>query len=325
MSYYVTVLHLSPGSQAYFISAFIYFSNFIHINTAVHGRVEIWGESKFHHFIFFFSVSVQTQSKPGVATMAIDVIELGTPKTNTIALTYGKFEGQVQELLINNNRYLDIITMPTFAQFVEATAKKVEENVEITNSVSFRAASACIAVNSLPVSSGELRISFRFKTLYDTGLILYRSVSGGGDFIAIELTGTGQLRVVFNSIQGQNHDAKYIDSPPFKPLNDYRWHSVSFQRIKESDYLFINNLYVDGSPITVTTGQPGTLELSGPLYVGGIYREVYHLLDSRVQSLDGFVGCLDSLQYNNQPIDLVAADKIMNPEVIFTGCPDSKY
>ena len=293
---------------------------------AIHGQIEWWGElfTLFTQCLFLF-VSGNVDSKPGVPTMIIDVIELGTPKNNEVARSYGEFSGQIQELLINNNKYLDVITKPTFAKFVQTTATRVEENVQITNSVSFRSASACVAVKSIPVSSGELRVSFRFRTQYNRGLIMYRSVPGGGDFIAMELTGTGQLRVVFNSLQGQNQEAKYIDSPQSKPLNDNQWHSVSFQRIKESDYLFINNLYVDGSPITVTTGQPGTLELTGPLYVGGVYREVYHLLDSRIQSLDGFIGCLDSLQYNNQPIDLVAADRIVEPEVVFTGCPDSEY
>ena len=257
--------------------------------------------------------------------MIIDTIELGMPKSNKFAQSFGKFSGQIQELQINNIKYLDVITQPTYAKFVESTARKVEEDAQITNSVSFRSASASVAVNNIPVSSGELRVSFRFRTHFNRGLILYRSVPGGGDFIAVELTGSGQLRVVFNSLQGKNQDAKYIDSPQSKPLNDDKWHSVSFQRIKESDYLFINNLYVDGSPITVTTGQPGTLELTGPLYVGGVYREIYHLLDSRIQSLDGFIGCLDSLQYNNQPIDLVAADRIIEPEVVFAGCPDSKF
>ncbi len=257
--------------------------------------------------------------------MVYDSVELGLSTLNPDASKRGPFFGQIQELLINNFKYLELVDQTDLTTYVNVTATKVEEDVEITSAVSLRSAAACVAVKNVPTSSGELRISFRFKTHFNKGLILYRSVPGGGDFIAVELTGTGQLRVVFNSLLGADSEAKYIDSSPLVSLNDNQWHSVSFQRVKESDYLFINNLYIDGAPITVRTGQPGSLQLTGDLFVGGVYREVYHLLHSSIRSLDGFVGCLDSMHYNNMPINLGNATKIVEPKVVFRGCGDSKY
>ncbi|XP_031749305.1 contactin-associated protein-like 5 [Xenopus tropicalis] len=168
------------------------------------------------------------------------------------------------------------------------------------NAVSFNTASSFLP---FPIFHPEFSadVSFFFKTTSASGVFLENL--GVKDFMRIELISPYQVIFSFDAGSGPTEVLLHSVSA----LNDGQWHYVKAERnMKEA------TLIVDNQPKRLAREALDgriRLPLSSQLYVGGT-------LSNRQR---GFVGCIRSLQFNGQMIDLKERARL-TPD-IRPGCP----
>jgi hypothetical protein len=89
------------------------------------------------------------------------------------------------------------------------------------------------------ISLNIYRISFKFKTLISSGLLLLltSNSTSKGDFAVIELI-KGELKYIFG--YGSNSYATTIHLPYSYKLNDLKWHTVTLYQVVMKNSLFIS-------------------------------------------------------------------------------------
>ncbi|XP_074640335.1 laminin subunit alpha-like [Tubulanus polymorphus] len=151
----------------------------------------------------------------------------------------------------------------------------------------------------------ETKISMKFKTYAENGLMLFMGVSQ--DFLSLEMS-DGKVQFQYNLGGGR---AMLVSSNKF---NDGQWHTVEAKRYKQNGVL-----KVDGSEVA-SGSSPGDLEqlsIDSSIYVGG-FRGKNILNYPHVTPL-GFEGCIKDLVLGLSARDL---SKHVHSKGIIQGCPD---
>ena len=139
-------------------------------------------------------------------------------------------------------------------------------------------------------------IHLLFKTSHENGVIFFRR---GKEyrFMALELR-QGKLKFVFELGGGLKHLTSDLLN---KQLNDKNWHRVTIKRFDRQKFSMkidqYKELFVD-----IGSANPPLAELES-FVIGGIVPD-YQRFDAEVLGSEGFIGCLASLEINNDAPDL---------------------
>lgn len=180
----------------------------------------------------------------------------------------------------------------------------------IRHPVTFKSKNTFICLPQLK-SYSTINLKFLFKTLESNGLILFNS-GKGQDFIAVELS-NGQIDYIFNLGDGP----KRITSNSTKSLSNNKWHSVTIGR----PAVYEHTLIVDDTQVTISSkGFNIHLDLDGLLYLGGVKNDMYESLPKIIQSKHGFKGCLASLIFNGENVNLFQTEVVVSSTLVSRGC-----
>ncbi|XP_011192824.2 neurexin-1 isoform X3 [Zeugodacus cucurbitae] len=230
--------------------------------------------------------------------------------------TMPNFIGQLQGFIFNGQRYIDIVKNlgPELSALPSATFKLTARFVNSPpgnpyHAATFRSKHSYVGLPMLKAYS-SVSVDFRFKTVEPNGLLLY---NGGrrNDFIALELV-NGHIHYTFDIGDGPitMRDKSRIH------MNDNRWHQVSIRRPGPKTH----TLTVDDSfEIVTLTGNSMHLELSGILYIGGVFKDMYAKLPASISSRSGFEGCLASLDLGDTSPTLTS-DAVVPSSLVVSGC-----
>lgn len=212
------------------------------------------------------------------------------------------FIGYMRKFLLDNIEVLPLITP------VGTPKRIVSENSAYT----FKSSSGYVAVSSNQ-DDEKLDIQFVFRTAEANGLILFNG-QPGKDFIALELL-HGNLQYISDMGNG----AQIISSSTLKPLNDNLWHNVHVAETSRSHHMFI----VDGRKFLAEGPKKKfSLDLDGPLFIGGVPMKTLLVLPRMVRSQTGFMGCLAEIKIGGRVVDLVTEGQDI--EGVARGCEEPK-
>ncbi|XP_017131362.1 neurexin-1 isoform X2 [Drosophila elegans] len=254
------------------------------------------------------------------STMEIRSIHLGglfhAEEEIQMTSTMPNFVGQMQGLVFNGQRYLDIAKSlgPELSALPSATFKLTARFVNSPagqpyHAATFRSKHSYVGLAMLKAYN-SISIDFRFKTVEPNGLLVF---NGGrrNDFVAVELV-NGHIHYTFDLGDGPvtMRDKSRIH------MNDNRWHQVSIRRPGPKTH----TLTVDDSfEIISLTGNNMHLELAGILYIGGVFKDMYSKLPASISSRSGFEGCLASLDLGDASPSLTS-DAVVPSSLVVTGC-----
>jgi len=155
-----------------------------------------------------------------------------------------------------------------------------------------------------------------FKTSQENGVIFFRR---GKEyrFMALELR-SGKLRFVFDLGGG----VKYLASDAIgKSLNDKNWHQVTVKRFDRQKFSMkidqFKELFVE-----IGSAQPPPLAELESFVIGGLVASDYQRFDPNVLATDGFIGCLASLEINNEAIPDLYSNRLNLCSHVQQGCVD---
>ncbi|KAH8243604.1 hypothetical protein KR032_008763 [Drosophila birchii] len=254
------------------------------------------------------------------STMEIRSIHLGglfhAEEEIQMTSTMPNFVGQMQGLVFNGQRYLDIVKSlgPELSALPSATFKLTARFVNSPagqpyHAATFRSKHSYVGLAMLKAYN-SISIDFRFKTVEPNGLLVF---NGGrrSDFVAVELV-NGHIHYTFDLGDGPvtMRDKSRIH------MNDNRWHQVSIRRPGPKTH----TLTVDDSfEIVSLTGNNMHLELAGILYIGGVFKDMYAKLPASISSRSGFEGCLSSLDLGDASPSLTS-DAVVPSSLVVSGC-----
>uniref|UniRef100_A0A914CHA1 Neurexin-1 n=1 Tax=Acrobeloides nanus TaxID=290746 RepID=A0A914CHA1_9BILA len=149
------------------------------------------------------------------------------------------------------------------------------------------------------ISLNIYRISFKFKTLVSSGLLLLltSNSTSKGDLAVIELI-KGELKYIFG--YGSNSYTTTIHLPYSYKLNDLKWHTVTLYQDVITGIHFIS---VDNFTATLTEVKNHKAALYGQLFLGGLPEQVH--LPEFINTTRSFKGCLSSLKIKRHHLDLM--------------------
>ncbi|CAH1790209.1 unnamed protein product [Owenia fusiformis] len=155
-------------------------------------------------------------------------------------------------------------------------------------------------------------VSFMFKTMEPDGLIMYNG-GPGADFVAVELV-NGFLEYHFD--EGNGAISKTIATA--QTLDDNEWHFVSISRPNRNEHL----VTLDGRSSRVQGKRGGNgFNLDKVVYLGGVPLAMYDDLSRSVTSVQGFKGCLGSVDVNGRKPDLIREATFKSADIT-DGCND---
>ncbi|XP_037828017.1 neurexin-1 isoform X2 [Lucilia sericata] len=230
--------------------------------------------------------------------------------------TMPNFVGQMQGFIFNGQRYIDIVKSlgPELSALPSATFKLTARFINSPpgnpyHAATFRSKHSYVGLPMLKAYS-TISVDFRFKTVEPNGLLLY---NGGrrNDFVAVELV-NGHIHYTFDLGDGPitMRDKTRIH------MNDNRWHQVSIRRPGPKTH----TLAVDESfEIITLSGNSMHLELSGILYIGGVFKDMYAKLPASISSRSGFEGCISSLDLGDTSPSLTN-DAVVPSSLVVSGC-----
>lgn len=198
------------------------------------------------------------------------------------------FIGAMQQFIFNKNQYFDLAKSRKLEN-IEVTAKFDTDAPRLKHPVTFKSKDAFVILSPLNANT-HFHLYLKFKTTEPDGLILYNG--GKQDFLALELQG-GNLHYIYDTGNG----ARRIFVTTRHKLNDNLWHDVSLIRTSVERQL----IRVDDNPPTIEDMNefPSVhFNLDGDLYIGGVSKNMFNTLPSRISSRHGFQGCLASLDLN---------------------------
>ncbi|XP_046805678.1 neurexin-1 isoform X2 [Lucilia cuprina] len=230
--------------------------------------------------------------------------------------TMPNFVGQMQGFIFNGQRYIDIVKSlgPELSALPSATFKLTARFINSPpgnpyHAATFRSKHSYVGLPMLKAYS-TISVDFRFKTVEPNGLLLY---NGGrrNDFVAVELV-NGHIHYTFDLGDGPitMRDKTRVH------MNDNRWHQVSIRRPGPKTH----TLAVDESfEIITLSGNSMHLELSGILYIGGVFKDMYAKLPASISSRSGFEGCISSLDLGDTSPSLTN-DAVVPSSLVVSGC-----
>ena len=241
-------------------------------------------------------------------------INIGSSKSRSLEQEHQNFIGSIQNCKLNGDDmlpyYINGKSTP-FGSNVFGNADPGETSLLLHHQLTF-SAQCPITLPRVQANDG-FNIHLFFKTSQENGVIFFRR---GKEyrFMALELR-NGKLRFVFELGGG----VKYLTSDLInKNLNDKNWHQVTIKRFDRQKFSMkidqFKELFVEiGSP------NPPLAELES-FVIGGIVPD-YQRFDSDVLGTDGFIGCLASLEINNESPDLYS-NRLNLCSNVQQGCVD---
>ncbi|KAJ8319909.1 LOW QUALITY PROTEIN: hypothetical protein KUTeg_001496 [Tegillarca granosa] len=164
-----------------------------------------------------------------------------------------------------------------------------------------------------------MRLTFKFKTKDLDGVLLFNKGTGG-KFIGIELV-DGYLRFAFNN--GYKNSVTLLNKG--SKLNDNQWHTFEVREIREGSSRYYE-IRVDGARNSkrIPVVGSGTLDLIGPLYIGGLSEAMFsdQTVSNFLLSKQGFLGCMASVDLNGATPNLQLFAS--TPSLMSSGCVDIK-
>ncbi|XP_038151327.1 protocadherin Fat 2 [Cyprinodon tularosa] len=144
-------------------------------------------------------------------------------------------------------------------------------------------------LHRLDEDSQDFRLSLRFKTYQDQGLIM--STRGASDWGALQLL-KGELQIRYRC--GNKSPATLLVRSP--PVSDDHWHSVLLEVNSSSMKLTLDQQH----PASISLGEPCRMMGShGALLFAPLSQD--SALDF-IQDAHHFIGCLEDLELNREPI-----------------------
>ncbi|KAJ6634940.1 Basement membrane-specific heparan sulfate proteoglycan core protein, partial [Pseudolycoriella hygida] len=139
----------------------------------------------------------------------------------------------------------------------------------------------------------KFNFEITFKPERGNGLILYNGQKrGNGDYIALSLNnGFPEFRYDFGN------DPIVIRAD--KPVKLGQWHTVKVNRIRKDGFMVVD----DQHPVAFPTRTRLGLELIENLYLGGV-ANFNDIVQSAVETKEGFVGCISQLVLKDRKIEL---------------------
>lgn len=164
----------------------------------------------------------------------------------------------------------------------------------IYNPVTFMSHSVYSQLTPLRIGL-TMRLTFKFKTKDLDGVLLFNKGTGG-KFIGIEMV-DGYMRFAFNN--GYKNSVTLLNSG--SKLNDNRWHTFEVKEVKEGSSRYYE-IRIDGTrnPKRIPIVGVGSLDLIGPLYIGGLSEAMFRdqTVSNFLLSKQGFLGCMASVDLN---------------------------
>lgn len=158
----------------------------------------------------------------------------------------------------------------------------------------------------------------QLKTTQSTGLIFFSGLGSEKDFLAVELY-SGHLRYVFDVGSG----TRLIEDRLPGSVNDNRWHEVTLLRPSINQHLLRVDTVVSSDSLPDSRSVHYDLP-DDDLYVGGLPLRFFSRLPRQVKSLQGFQGCLASIDLDGVKWTLTES-RLEVPEEhrnrVLDGCP----
>lgn len=239
-----------------------------------------------------------------------------------VTSSYAGYTGHVRNVIIDDLKLLEIIQqhradgveLPPGVASVFNTGEltDVEKPIPL-NPVTFKShRSASLPLRSVNAehSNGSLQVMFR---TVEADSLLFFNDGVVPDFLAAELIG-GQLWLSAND--GGGH---VTIGHPKTALDDNAWHLVVVEQLTAKSF----RLTVDGvrSDDLHLTTKMNTLDLTGPLFVGGVPDSVAGLDSPHGTTLSQrtYTGCLASVTVDGVLLD-VAQHILESPAMVVPGC-----
>ena len=226
-------------------------------------------------------------------------VEIGSIKSIGLSQEHNNFIGSIQNLKLNGEDLLPyyLSDKPAGVWSVSGNADPGETSLLLHHQITFT--SVCPITLPRTFSNERFSIHLFFKTSQENGVIFFRR---GKEyrFMALELR-NGKLKFVFELGGGIKQLSSEITN---KNLNDKNWHEVTIKRFDRQKFSMkiddFKELYVD-----IGSSNPPLSELES-FVIGGIVPD-YQKFDRDVLGSDGFIGCLASLEINNDAPNLYSS------------------
>ncbi|XP_033634372.1 neurexin-1-like isoform X4 [Asterias rubens] len=223
------------------------------------------------------------------------------------------FQGHMEQLIYNNHHYFDLAREES-PDFIDNSATFGEQMSRrpIHDPFTFHTTEVHVQLPQIKTYP-SLSLFFQFKTTEPNGLLFF--TEGELDFMAIELV-DGFIYYVFNLGGG----AKMLRGNTRERLNDNRWHEVGISHDSRDRQV----LKVDARSVrSRATEEANHFDFSENLFIGG--KETFEFLPEKIQSSQGYQGCLSSLEINGRHEDLLEMAVSMElKEELTRGCEDKR-
>ena len=215
----------------------------------------------------------------------------------------------MEQLIYNNHHYFDFARDES-PDFIDNSATFGEQMSRrpIHDPFTFHTSDVYVQLPQIKTYP-SLSLFFQFKTTEREGLIFF--TEGEIDYLAIELV-DGFIYYAFNLGGG----GKVLRGNSRERLNDNRWHEVGISHDSRDRQV----LKVDARSVrSRATAEANHFDFSENLFVGG--QESYEFLLDKIQSNQGYQGCLASLEINGRHEDLMEmAVSMEQKEELTRGC-----
>lgn len=237
-------------------------------------------------------------------------IEIGSISSKSLSQEHPNFIGWIQNVRFNGDELLNYYVNDETGSpgVIEGTAQIGENGLLMHHQLTFT--EECPITISTNAQSSRFNVRLYFKTSNPDG-VLFIQQGKGGRFMALELN-RGILRFVFNVGGG----VRVIESS--MSLNDKNWHEVTLKQFDRQKFTMkideFRELLVDSG-----TSNPQLSGL-GECTVGGIRPSERYVNNGL--SNKGYMGCLSSVEFNHEPVDLYSSELSVCASVQ-RGCVDS--
>ncbi|XP_069958777.1 protein slit-like isoform X2 [Cherax quadricarinatus] len=167
------------------------------------------------------------------------------------------------------------------------------KHCEYLTRVHFGANDSYLALEPLKTRPSS-NVTLHFRTNKEDGVLLY---IGESAHLAVELF-KGRIRVSYDV---GNYPVSNMFS--YEVVNDGEWHSVELLTLKQNFTMRINR---GTARSIINDGSNEYLQVSSPLYIGGLPREVAHSANRQWHLRDSgsFSGCMERMYLNGRLTDL---------------------
>ncbi|XP_077861807.1 neurexin-3 [Saccoglossus kowalevskii] len=225
---------------------------------------------------------------------SIEIGALSDSAKANMLVTPSNFLGHMEQFVLNNQHFFEMANEGVGNIEYTADFDDMDKQI-ISEPVTFKTRDAYVVL-SPPKTYPDLNLFFQFKTVEADGLILFND-GDGNDFMGVELV-DGYIHYVYNT----GDKTSVMIANTVTRLNNNAWHEVSVTR-DNRDRLVLK--VDDATTKAQSSSGPRHIDLTENMRVGGVEREMYDILPEMVESKNGFLGCMASLDLNGKVPDLI--------------------